>query len=75
MVEILSDSVQLANFLLKTSVTLPKYKGWQCYSIRSEKEGTNLKIFILSADGSGAMYGCLDLAEAISQTGAIRGLA
>jgi hypothetical protein len=65
MVEILSDSAHLANLLLKTSVTPPKYKGWQCYSIRAEREGANLKIFILSADGSGAMYGCLDIAEAI----------
>jgi hypothetical protein len=64
-IEILSDSVQLTNFLLKTAVAPPKYKGWQCYSIRSVRQGTNLKFYILSSDGSGAMYGCLDLAEAI----------
>jgi hypothetical protein len=64
-VEILSDSAQLATFLKKTTETPPKYAGWQCYSIRSERDGTNLKITILSKDGSGAMYGCLDIAEAI----------
>ena len=37
----------------------------QCYAIRINKKGDNETIYILSGESTGAMYGALDIAEAI----------
>jgi len=64
-VNILSDSIQMVALVNKTGIKLPKYTGWQCYSIRTKTAGNNFEIWVLSTDKTGAMYGCLDIAEAI----------
>ena len=44
---------------------MPEHFGWQCYSVRIKKEGGQTVLYILSGDKTGAMYGGLDIAEAI----------
>lgn len=60
------DNDQTSGVLIKMGLRPPEYTGWQCYSIRKIKEGSNLEIWILSNDITGTMYGCLDVAEAIN---------
>jgi len=55
----------LESVVSKAGVKSPVYRGWQCYSIRTRNTGNNLEIWVLATDNSGAMYGCLDIAEAI----------
>lgn len=43
-----------------------KSYGDQCYSIRFRNEGKTKYVFILAGETTGAMYGALDVAEAIS---------
>lgn len=64
-VNIVSDSIQFDAISQKSGIKAPLHKGWQCYSIRTKNTGTNLEIWVLASDNSGAMYGCLDIAEAI----------
>jgi hypothetical protein len=64
-VQIVSDSVQLDAITHKSGLKAPLHKGWQCYSIRKNKTENNLEIWVLASDNSGAIYGCLDIAEAI----------
>lgn len=62
---IMSGPVQIASATNKAGIKLPKNTGWQCYSIRTKKEDANLEIWVLGYDNTGAMYGCLDIAEAV----------
>jgi len=64
-VNIASDSIKLDAIVQKSDLAAPLHKGWQCYSIRTKNSGNNLEIWVLASDNSGAMYGCLDIAEAI----------
>ncbi len=64
-VNVLSDSTQWSAAILQTTIKQPRYKSWQCYSIRTRTTGSNLELWVLAADFAGAMYGCLDIAEAI----------
>jgi len=64
-ITMVSDSLQLKSVISKTGIKAPDFNGWQCYSIRKLSSGTNLEIWILATDKAGAMYGCLDIAEAI----------
>ncbi|HLG39293.1 MAG TPA: hypothetical protein VI461_06480 [Chitinophagaceae bacterium] len=62
-VTIVSDSLK-AGTLVKANNWKPvKCFGDQCYSIRFDKNRKN--IYILSGETTGAMYGALDVAEAI----------
>ena len=43
----------------------PKHNGPQCYAIRTKADAAGTTIAVLGADAAGAMYGGLDVAEAI----------
>lgn len=64
-VKIISDS----DLSVKTSgvdnLKTPQQFGWQCFSIRVKETGGQKVIYILAGDNTGAMYGGLDIAEAI----------
>ena len=64
-INVVSDSIQLVNVINNTKIKSPRYNGWQCYSIRTIKTGSDLDIWVLATDNSGAMYGCMDIAEGI----------
>jgi len=64
-VRLITDSTSVVNIVRANDLEKPKYFGWQCYSIRIKTDGKRKVIFILSGDNAGAMYGGLDVAEAI----------
>lgn len=64
-VNILADSSQIITAVNVADLKASKYNGWQCYSIRTKNSGNHIEIWVLSSDNTGAMYGCLDIAEAI----------
>jgi hypothetical protein len=64
-IKIISDSVSVVKITGTDIVKMPKRFGWQCYSIRIKKLENQEIIYVLSGDKTGAMYGGLDIAEAI----------
>ena len=64
-IKIISDSLLSIKTSQSDNLRMPKQLGWQCYSIRVKNEGSQKVIFILSGNKTGAMYGGLDIAEAI----------
>ena len=64
-VKIISDSVSAVKIARSDYLRMPEHFGWQCYSVRIKKEGGQTVLYILSGDKTGAMYGGLDIAEAI----------
>jgi len=62
-VTIIADSVKAGQLVKEYSWAPVKSFADQCYSIRFDKGKKN--IFILSGETTGAMYGALDIAEAI----------
>ncbi len=64
-VKIISDSVLAVKTAGKDALKTPAQFGWQCYSVRVKKTGAQKTIYILSGDKTGAMYGGLDIAEAL----------
>lgn len=58
-----SDSKRIAELLAVRPLHSTR---WQAYSIRKKAEASGLTIAVLAADSLGAMYGGLDLAEAIA---------
>jgi hypothetical protein len=64
-VRIISDSAMAVKTAIDDNLKKPEYTGWQCYSIRIKKSGKQIVIYVLSGDNTGAMYGGLDIAEAI----------
>ena len=64
-IKIISDSVSVINITKTDGLKMPQQFGWQCYSIRVKETGNQKIIYILSGDKTGAMYGGLDVAEAI----------
>lgn len=64
-VNIFADSIQMIGAVDGTGLKAPRYFGWQCYSIRMKNTGNNMEIWVLGSDKTGAMYGCLDIAESI----------
>ena len=64
-IKIISDSASIVKIAKTDVFELPKQFGWQCYSIRVKVTGNQKIIYILSGDITGAMYGGLDVAEAI----------
>ncbi len=65
LVSILTDSALISKISATKGFLPPKYSGAQCYSIRTKKTENQLELFVLSTDYAGAMYGCLDVAEAL----------
>lgn len=64
-IKIISDSVSAVKVAGVDILKMPQQFGWQCYSIRIKNTGSQKIIYILSGDKTGAMYGGLDIAEAI----------
>ena len=65
-VELITDSSR-AVALIQTKRWKPaKSFGDQCYAIRLNRKGAEKNIYILSGEATGAMYGALDIAEAIN---------
>lgn len=64
-VRISSDSSLSIKIAKDENLKWPGNLGWQCYSIRVVKTPNQKIIYILAGDKTGAMYGGLDIAEAI----------
>jgi hypothetical protein len=64
-VYIISDADRINRAIEENSLIKPQYSGWQCYSIRTANKDDQKVIFVLSEDKTGALYGGLDVAEAI----------
>jgi len=64
-IKIIADSSLSIQTAEKDELEMPKGLGWQAYSIRVKSHGKQKTIYILAADKTGAMYGGLDIAEAI----------
>jgi hypothetical protein len=60
-----SDSKSVKSIAENEALSLPDQFNWQGYHIRVATKSKQKIIYILSADETGAMYGCLDIAEAI----------
>jgi hypothetical protein len=60
-----SDSKSVKSIAENEALSLPDQFHWQGYHIRVVTKSKQKIIYILSADETGAMYGCLDIAEAI----------
>jgi hypothetical protein len=64
-VKIVPDSASAVKIARDDILKMPQQFGWQCYSIRIKNTGNQQIIYILAGDVTGAMYGGLDIAEAI----------
>jgi hypothetical protein len=64
-IKIISDSATAVKIAVKENLKMPQQFGWQCYSIRVRKTVTQSIIYVLAGNITGAMYGGLDIAEAI----------
>ncbi len=64
-VRIISDSAAVVKIVNSEKLKLPGDFGWQCYSIRIGNSNGQKVITVLTGDNTGAMYGGLDIAEAI----------
>lgn len=64
-IQIISDPVKVAAITQSNKWKPAVSSGDQCYAIRIYKMGENETIYILSGEATGAMYGALDIAEAI----------
>lgn len=60
-----SDSKSVESIAKNEALSVPDQFHWQGYHIRVATKPKQKIIYILSADQTGAMYGCLDIAEAI----------
>ncbi|MCW3089445.1 MAG: hypothetical protein JWP81_514 [Ferruginibacter sp.] len=63
--KIISDSISCIRIAKAENLALPSNFGWQSYAVRVKKKGNQKIIYILAGDQTGAMYGGLDIAEAI----------
>lgn len=64
-ITIVSDSAQAKVLLKENNFKAAKSFNDQCYVIRVSEKGNDKKIYIFSGESTGAMYGALDIAEAI----------
>ena len=64
-IKIIADSATVIKTAGSDFLKLPARFGWQCYAIRVKENGSQKIIYVLSGDKTGAMYGGLDIAEAI----------
>lgn len=64
-ISIIADSATSMKTAANENLQLPESLGWQCYAIRVKNNGKQRNIYILAGDQTGAMYGGLDIAEAI----------
>ncbi len=64
-VKIISDSVSSMRIAKEENLKIPQSFGWQCYALRVKANGKQKTIYVLAGDKTGAMYGGMDIAEAI----------
>lgn len=64
-IRIISDSATSVKTAANENLQMPQNFGWQCYAIRVKNNGKQKNVYILAGDQTGAMYGGLDVAEAI----------
>ncbi|MBK5271675.1 MAG: hypothetical protein JJE22_11750, partial [Bacteroidia bacterium] len=64
-VQIISDSAKSSEIIRSNKWKPVVSMDAQCYAIRINKKEDNETIYILSGESTGAMYGALDIAEAI----------
>jgi hypothetical protein len=64
-IKIIADSFSVVKITTDDILKIPKQFGWQCYSLRVKKTDNEQIIYVLAGDKTGAMYGGLDIAEAI----------
>jgi hypothetical protein len=64
-IKIISDSASAIKISVTDALKTPVRFGWQYYSVRVKESGKVKLIYVLAGDNTGAMYGGLDLAEAI----------
>lgn len=64
-IKIIADSATSVKTAANENLQLPESLGWQCYAIRVKNNGKQKNVYILAGDQTGAMYGGLDIAEAI----------
>jgi hypothetical protein len=62
---IASAKADVARLCQELHVSVPHFKKSQAYSIRKKQTGNNTTVAVLAGDDNGAMYGALDVAEAI----------
>jgi hypothetical protein len=65
LIKVVSDATSAVNISKENKLEMPKHFGWQCYSIRNQQEDNRRVLYVLSGDITGAMYGALDIADAI----------
>jgi hypothetical protein len=64
-VSIVADSAASVKLAKEKNLKTPEYRGWQSYAIRVKNDGKQQHIYVLAGDKAGAIYGGLDVAEAI----------
>ncbi|MEJ7739285.1 MAG: hypothetical protein WKF97_17805 [Chitinophagaceae bacterium] len=64
-IRIISDSAASIKMAENEKVKLPSNLGWQCYAIRVVNKSKQKNVYVLAGEKTGAMYGGLDIAEAI----------
>jgi hypothetical protein len=62
---IAGSKVESARVAARDGLTAMKSEAWQSYSLRRKTEAGRTTWYVLAADAAGAMYGGLDLAEAV----------
>ena len=65
LVKVVSDSTLSVQIAKDDKLKMQQDFGWQCYAIRIKETGGQKIIYVLSGDDTGAMYGALDIAEAL----------
>ena len=66
-VTIMADSAASFRMSRAEGVKQPEHVGWQHYAIRVKRTKNKQLFYVLAGDPTGAMYGGLDMAEAIRQ--------
>ncbi len=64
-IKIIADSATSLKTAANENLETPESLGWQCYAIRVKNNGKQKNVYVLAGDQTGAMYGSLDVAEAI----------
>lgn len=64
-IEIVTDSVKANELIQANGWSKAKSFADQCYSIRIKNDAGNKQVYVLAGEGTGGMYGALDIAEAI----------
>ena len=64
-VTIVSSANEVTATIEKENLKTLANHGWQCYAIRTRNSGKQKLVYVLADNDAGALYGALDIAEAI----------